>query len=96
MDFEWDESKRKSNLSKHGIDFVDACRIFAGPLVERDDDRKDYGESRIAALGEVEGIVVYVVYTWRGDVCRLISARKAGTDERAAYHAWIGQAFGES
>ena len=87
MGFEWNERKRETNLAKHGIDFVDACRIFDGPVVEKLDERKEYGEARRIALGKVEGVVLYAVYTWRGDVRRLISARRAGKDECATYYA---------
>ncbi len=56
MEFEWDENKRESNLSKHGIDFVDAAKIFNRPVLERLDNRYDYGETRIVALGEENGV----------------------------------------
>ena len=49
MEFEWDENKRQSNLSKHGIDFVDAAKIFNRPVLERVDNRYDYEETRIVA-----------------------------------------------
>jgi uncharacterized DUF497 family protein len=51
MNSEWDEAKRQSNLHKHGIDFVDAARIFDGPFVETEDLRRDYGERRYQAFG---------------------------------------------
>jgi hypothetical protein len=46
MEFEWDENKRQSNLSKHGIDFVDAAKIFNRPVLERVDNRYDYKDTR--------------------------------------------------
>jgi hypothetical protein len=91
MDCEWDERERRSNLAKHGIDFADACRIFDGPTIEATDDRRRYGEIRIGAYGEVGGAVLFVVYTWRRGKPRLISARKAGRDEREAYDAALGR-----
>jgi len=51
------------------------------------DDRWDYGEERIATLGRSEGKILYVVYTWRGNARRIISAREAMKDERRAYLA---------
>jgi uncharacterized DUF497 family protein len=84
-DFEWDEDKNESNFDKHGIDFETAMLIWEGPVIEQVDDRKDYGESRFIALGMVEDRVLAVVYTWRGNCCRIISARKARKDERRAY-----------
>ena len=90
MEFEWDENKRRSNLSKHGIDFVDAAKIFNRPVLERIDNRyDDYEETRIVALGEVNGVVLFVVYAWRGEVRRIISARRATKRERNKYYQTI-------
>lgn len=89
MEFEWDENKRQSNLSKHGIDFVDAAKIFNRPVLERVDNRYDYEETRIVALGEVNGVVLFVVYTWRGEIRRIISARRATKRERNKYYQTI-------
>ncbi len=47
VSFEWDDEKRERNLTKHGIDFVRAVKIFENPVVERLDDHEDYGEERI-------------------------------------------------
>ena len=85
MAFEWDARKNAVNLAKHGIDFAGASRMFEGPVLERLDDRKDYGETRIAAVGVVEGRELFVVYTMRGENRRIISARKANRHEREAY-----------
>ena len=46
MEFEWDEAKRKENLRKHGLDFLDAPTLFSGPMLTRLDTREDYGEPR--------------------------------------------------
>jgi uncharacterized DUF497 family protein len=83
--FEWDESKNRQNISKHHIDFQAAKNVFAGPTVERIDRRFDYSEMRIICLGAVEGTEMVVVYTWRGTVRRLISARRAHEKERHIY-----------
>ena len=85
MGFEWDAGKNAANIAKHGIDFADACRIFEGPVLERIDDRRDYGETRFAAVGAVEGRELYVVSTPRGQSRRIISARRANSYEREAY-----------
>lgn len=86
MEFEWDEEKRRSNLQKHGVDFVRACQIFAGYTVEFEDNRYNYGEERFVAIGQTGGQVLTVVYTVRGEVLRLISARKATKDETRIYY----------
>ncbi|TMJ70813.1 MAG: BrnT family toxin, partial [Alphaproteobacteria bacterium] len=46
MDFDWDETKRLSNLEERGVDFKDAALIFEGPVIAKEDTRKDYGEQR--------------------------------------------------
>jgi uncharacterized protein (DUF4415 family)/uncharacterized DUF497 family protein len=51
MAFESDAAKNTANFAKHGIDFQDAVRIFEGPVLEKIDRRRDYGEERIAAVG---------------------------------------------
>ena len=81
----WDESKRQSNLRKHGIDFVRAAAIFNSPILEKVDNRYDYGESRLIALGETNGVILFVVYTMRGSVYRIISARRATKREQRQY-----------
>ncbi len=86
MGYEWDEEKNRRNLVKHGISFVAASRIFHGPVVEKPDDRRDYGEQRVVAYGIADGRVLAVVYTPRGRNRRIISARRARSDEREAYH----------
>jgi uncharacterized protein len=85
MAFEWDAAKNAANLAKHGISFGDAVRIFEGPVLEKIDSRRDYGEERIAAIGLAMGLELYVVYTSRGSKRRIISARRASKDEREAY-----------
>lgn len=91
FDFEWDAEKQRTNLEKHGVDFDDAISIFLGPTLEALDDRFDYGEARFVAYGEVGGHILAVVYTMRDEVCRIISARKARSDERRQYYAALAQ-----
>jgi len=91
MAFEWDAAKNTANLAKHGIDFRDAVRIFEGPVLEKTDRRREYGEERIAAVGVVKGFGLYVVYTIRGGKRRIISARRANRHEREAYRLALAQ-----
>jgi uncharacterized protein len=84
--FEWDEGKRATNLIKHGIDFTRAIEVFDDARrVERTDARRHYGEERRQCIGLVQSHLLFVVYAVRGDVRRLISARKASKSERKAY-----------
>ncbi len=85
--FEWDEAKATANLLKHGVSFLTAAAIFDNEVLERIDDREDYGEVRFIGLGRVELDVYRVVYTWRADnLVRIISAQKAGKHEREIYY----------
>jgi uncharacterized DUF497 family protein len=95
MDFEWDEAKRQANILKHGVDFVDAANIFEGRFIEIEDRRRDYREVRMIASGELENRVIRLVYTWRGDRRRIISARRAKRNERRAYYAGVIEAGSE-
>jgi uncharacterized protein len=82
---EWDENKNASNIEKHNVDFNDAACIWENTCIEKEDPR-DYGaEKRYIAMGMVGGRIHVVVYTWRGAVRRIISARKANDREQRAY-----------
>jgi uncharacterized DUF497 family protein len=85
MEFEWDENKNQENIKKHGISFKRATKIFSGHVLEWIDNRYDYSEERIIAIGRSEQTILYVIYTWRGDTRRIISARRATKDERRKY-----------
>lgn len=91
MDFVWDQRKNRANLARHGITFEDAIRIFEGPTLEQMDDRFDYGETRVYAIGVVSGIEITLIYT---DVSeterRIISAWRAERHEREAYWQTLG------
>ena len=87
LEFEWDEEKARTNLAKHRVSFLSAAAIFANEIMERIDDREDYGEVRWIALGRVDAEVLRVVYTRRSrSLIRIISAQKASRDERHFYH----------
>lgn len=87
LEFEWDESKAKLNLEKHGVSFLTAAAIFSHERLERIDDRQDYGEVRWIALGRVQAEVYRVVYTWRKEkLVRIISAQRASQDEEEIYY----------
>ena len=87
--FEWDSQKETENIRKHGVDFATALRIWDEPILEREDERRDYGETRILAFGKVDGRLMAVLYTWRGANRRIISARKANRREQRRFEAEI-------
>jgi uncharacterized DUF497 family protein len=90
MKFEWDDSKDKINIKKHKISFAEAKEIFKNPIVTWTDDRHYYGEVRKISIGRLsEKVVLTVVYTERNDKRRLISARKAKSNERKLYYAYL-------
>ncbi|HEV2097741.1 MAG TPA: BrnT family toxin [Stellaceae bacterium] len=88
-EFEWDPAKERRNSEERGIDFSTASQIWEGIVVERVDDRRDYGEVRIIATGEVAGRLMVVVYTRREKARRIISARKADLREKRRFDAEI-------
>jgi uncharacterized DUF497 family protein len=83
--FEWDETKRRANIEKHGLDFADAVEVF--------DDTRHYtytspvpsAEQRYVSVGMVRGFLVAVISTVRGNKLRIISARFARKNERDKY-----------
>ena len=80
-----------SNFRKHGIDFKDSLKIFSNTMITKVDDRKDYKEKRLISLGNLENIIVILVYTKRGKIIRIISIRKANKSERKIYYDRINQ-----
>ena len=95
MRFTWDRRKSTENLRVRGFDFEFASLVFEAPTLERQDQRRDYGESRIIAIGLAQGIAITVVYTDRaetgGMVRRIISARLSNRRERQAYFEALAQ-----
>ena len=85
MEYQWDETKRLTNLRKHGIDFADVPAVFDGDILTVEDERLDYGERRFVTFGLLKGRVIAVVHTEREDHTRIISARKATKYEQRTY-----------
>jgi uncharacterized protein len=85
MVYQWDNDKAAANLNKHGIDFADAVSVFSDDLAVTISDQR-FDEERFISIGmDAFGRVLVVVYTWRGNEIRLISARKATRSERTQY-----------
>ena len=85
MKFTWGESKRKDNILKHGMDFIDAKATFSSATFTFEDDRFSYGEQRFVTLGMLKGVVVLIAHTERNDKIRIISMRKATKNEQKIY-----------
>ena len=86
--FEWDDEKARVNAINHGgVTFEDACLVFDDLFaVAREDNRRDYGETRFVQIGMAAGRLLTVVYAMRGDRIRIISARKSEPIERRWNH----------
>ena len=85
MEYEWDSTKAASNARKHGVQFADAVSVLEDDqaLTMRDDNSD---EERWLTLGmDGVGRVLVVVYTWRGEAARIISARPAAPAELLNY-----------
>lgn len=82
--FSWDETKRRSNLEKHGVDFNFVAELDWDRAVLRHDRRKDYGEDRLIAFvfHPAEERLYVAVLTPRPPDLRLISLRKANHREQ--------------
>lgn len=90
VEFEWDAAKIEKNKAERGLPFRLALLLFRSPVLRRVDDRQDYGEVRVKAIGVVEDRTPHCAYTDRGGVRRVISLRHANRRERDAYRATFG------
>jgi uncharacterized DUF497 family protein len=90
MIFEWDETKNRANVRKHGFHFAEAEEMFRGTLLVRPDASEDYGEARWIGIGTIQGRVAFVAFAERPlDTIRIISLRKADHAERKEYEKAI-------
>jgi hypothetical protein len=97
MKFEWDPQKNATNLQKHGLDFADAHFVFDHPMLVKLDDREEYEGDRSIGIGLLALRVVVVIFTEpHSDTIRLISFRKATSDERKRYEKAYQDEFGAS
>lgn len=91
MEFEFDSKKREKNIEKHGVDLLIGALIFENTTVEAADTRRDYGETRIIAVGMVGNACFVTIYVRHGDVIRLISTRKGGRRDRRKYEEAVSR-----
>ena len=90
MNYQWDPAKAKANVNKHGVEFADAVGVFEDPDALTIEDPDSEGEQRFLSIGlDVLGRIIVVVYTYRDDDVRLISARKATKKEVKIYEERI-------
>lgn len=84
-DISYDPEKRRRTLRDRDVDFEDAATVFAGESVVVEDLRRDYGEGRFLCFGYLDGRMVVVGYTPRGEVRHIFSMRRANAREQAKY-----------
>ena len=85
--FEWDDPKAVRNWRDHAVSFEMAREVFRDVFaLEWTDDGQDASEQRFVTLGMVQGRLIFVAYTLRGERIRIISARLAEPHERRRYH----------
>lgn len=87
MEVGWDPAKHERTRRERGFGFDYAVRIFAGRTIEAADIRRDYGEDRVRAIGEINGRVYVVIYTDRPNVRWIISAWQASRRDRKLWHS---------
>lgn len=83
MRISYDPAKRQRTLDERGLDFEDAPIVFHGTTFEVEDNRSDYGETRIICFGLLAGRMVVVGYVPRGTTRHVFSMRKANEREQA-------------
>ena len=88
----YDPAKRERTLAERGLDFEDARAVLEGLTLEVEDDRRDYGEKRILAVGFLRGRMVMVGYTIRGAARHVFSMRKCNAREVRRYTPFLDQA----
>ena len=90
MNIVWDPDKASSNFKKHGIRFSDAESVLYDPFALTIEDEGAESEQRFVSLGiDCLSRILVVVYTYRGEQIRLISARKAEKSEIRSYEKRI-------
>ena len=85
--FEWDPKKARLNVKMHDISFDEASTAFRDPLSQTiDDPLHSEDEERFVLIGRsIQGRLLVIVHTERGDRIRIISARLATSKERSKY-----------
>jgi len=90
MRYTWDDAKRQTNLKKHGLDFADAEKVFASPMVLFEDSRENYDKQRMIGIGLLDILIVLIVHVESEEEIRIISMRKADNYETDLYYKNAG------
>ena len=90
MQIEFDKAKRDRTLAERGLDFAQAADVFSGHHFTAEDNRGEFSELRYITVGLLNGRMVIIVWTPRGEVRRIISMRKANEREQAKFASRLG------
>ena len=86
--FEWDKGNFTKNWEKHGVSYLECEQIFFNqPLITQHDEKHSTNESRYYALGQTDAFrKLFIVFTVRNNLVRVISARDMNSRERKEYN----------
>lgn len=87
MEFEYDEVKSQSNLSKHGISFEEGKQLWSIPSIEL--QAKTVDEPRFIIIGKIKNKCYSCIFTYRGEAIRIISIRRSRKEEEELYYEHI-------
>jgi uncharacterized protein len=96
LEIEFDPDKDARNIALRSVSLSEAATLLQGFVVGWEDKRRDYGETRMIAIGELGGREFVCVYTLRGEAIRPISLRRANRKERSVYQERKAAAARES
>ena len=91
QEIEYDPVKRRLTLEHRGLDMARADEVLEGPTMTVEDARRNYGERRFLTVGFLDGRMVMLVWTPRGDRRRIISMRKTNDRETPYYSRRLGR-----
>ncbi|MBF0309807.1 MAG: BrnT family toxin [Magnetococcales bacterium] len=91
MKITYDPNKREKTLAERGLDFLDAPLVFANPVHQFEDIRRDYGEQRMICYGILCDRLVVVGYVQRGETRHIFTMRKANEREQMRYWERLGE-----
>jgi uncharacterized protein len=89
VEFEWWEAKRLAVLIERGLDFLDARSLFDGRDIYTIPSPRG-GEQRWVSIGQLDDVMIAVVWTRRGAATRIITMRRARDEEKRRYYAVYG------
>jgi uncharacterized DUF497 family protein len=87
MEYEFDPNKSKANKTKHGIDFLEAKKLWEDPY-RIEIPAKYLDEPRYLLIGKIKNKCWAAIFTYRLKKIRIISVRRARKNEKEIYESW--------